>query len=217
MTPSLIITQAKNLIQGSRFSKLPDAHRDTVLLDFVNQTIQTASVLRPDIFATVADVTLTPNSALQQAPAGAVRLIDVLTVEGGAVLREVSRKAMDLSVPDWASSQPGTPIHWMRNPRNPAGFYVYPRPTDGVVAVVEYAISPPTYALNDTIDMPPAYAAALSAGAAALALRVYPEAANAEMARELESRYNNLILESVNARALTDYDSSGLDQDKMME
>ena len=217
MTPATIITQTKFLIQDSQLAKSPDEHLDVVLLNLVNQAVQTMAVYRPDIFAKVSDVVLTANSVLQFAPTDALRLIDVLGVTGGNIIREVSLEAMDLSTPGWISATAATPVHWMRHPRNPTGFYVYPKPTAGITATVEYAASPPDYTVSDTIAVPAAYASALSAEVGANALLIFSDPKDAALAQTLAARFQAMVVKALDTRALTDYPSSALDQKQIIE
>jgi len=78
-------------------------------------------------------------------------LVELFQVVGANTLEEVSRDRFDRTDRDWATETSGTPVKYMRHPRSPNRYFLYPRPTSGIQIVAEYIKIQPTYALTDTI------------------------------------------------------------------
>lgn len=152
MTPNEIITEVRRLIQDT---KVTYRYSDAVMLGWVNQTLKRTAVLRPDLFGVIGDIATTPNVVLQSTPSDSLRLIQIFQVKNGDAVTEVDREVFDQTYPGWVNEAAGTPVNFMRHVRNPNKFFVYPRPTSGVILVGEYAQVPPDYALNDTIALIP--------------------------------------------------------------
>lgn len=209
MTPSEVITQVRLLIQDT---KTPYRYTDTVLLGFVNQTLKRMVMLRPDLFAVIADFATTTNTVLQSCPADSNRLIEIFQVKTGNAITEVNRETLDRTVPGWVNETAGQPVNFMRHVRNPNRFFVYPRPEAGVVLVGEYAQTPPNYALNDTITYPTdAYFTAVVDGTVYLAESIDNEHVNSGRAKLFLDSFVQTLGVDLNARSLTDTESGGQD------
>ena len=151
MTPNEVITEVRRLIQDT---KTPYRYSDAVLLGFVNQTLKRMVMLRPDLFAVIGDFTTTPDTVLQSCPTDSMRLIEIFQVKNGNAVTEVNRETLDRTVPGWLNEPAGQPVDFMRHVRNPNRFFVYPRPSAGVVLVGEYAQTPPDYTIDQEITYP---------------------------------------------------------------
>lgn len=209
MTPSEVITQVRLLIQDT---KTPYRYTDAVLLGFVNQTLKRMVMLRPDLFAVIADFTTTVNTVLQSCPADSNRLIEIFQVKNGNAITEVNRETLDRTVPGWVNETAGQPVNFMRHVRNPNRFFVYPRPSAGVVLVGEYAQTPPNYALNDTITYPTdAYFTAVVDGTVYLAESIDNEHVNSGRAKLFLDSFVQTLGVDLNARSLTDTESGGME------
>lgn len=209
MTPSEVITQVRLLIQDT---KTPYRYTDAVLLGFVNQTLKRMVMLRPDLFAVIADFATTTNTVLQSCPADSNRLIEIFQVKTGNAITEVNRETLDRTVPGWVNETAGQPVNFMRHVRNPNRFFVYPRPEAGVVLVGEYAQTPPNYALNDTITYPTdAYFTAVVDGTVYLAESIDNEHVNSGRAKLFLDSFVQTLGVDLNARSLTDTESGGQD------
>lgn len=209
MTPSEVITQVRLLIQDT---KTPYRYTDTVLLGFVNQTLKRMVMLRPDLFAVIADFATTTNTVLQSCPADSNRLIEIFQVKTGNAITEVNRETLDRTVPGWVNETAGQPVNFMRHVRNPNRFFVYPRPEAGVVLVGEYAQTPPNYALNDTITYPTdAYFTAVVDGTVYLAESIDNEHVNSGRAKLFLDSFVQTLGVDLNARSLTDTESGGME------
>jgi hypothetical protein len=151
VTPAGIIVEVRKLLQDV---DAPYRYSDTDLLGFVNQSLKRMSILRPDLFGEIVDIPTTADTAVQSLPSDALRLIDIFQVKNGDAITEVDRETMSRCNPSWMTETSGTPVNFMRHVKNPERFFLYPRPTAGVVLVAEYAKVPSDYAIGDTITAP---------------------------------------------------------------
>jgi hypothetical protein len=209
MTPAQVITEVRRLIQDEY---VPYRSSDTVLLGYVNQALKRMAILRPDLFSSVSDVETTQDSALQTLPDDAIRLLDIFQVSGGNTITEVDRETMSRMHSGWMSEASGQPVNYMRHVKNSIQFFLYPRPTSGVVIVAEYARSPEDYALTDEIMQPPAaYFPAVIDAVMFLAQSIDDEHVNSGRAKLFyDSMLNQLDL-SLKVRVVTDTKAAGLD------
>lgn len=150
MTPADIIAEVRNIVSDTRVTY---RYSDTLLLGFVNQTLKRIVSFRPDIFSYIGTLSTTANNVLQSLPADAVRLVEIFQVTNENAVTEVNRETLDQMYPEWVSESAGTPVNFMRHPRNPTKYFLYPRPASGVTLVGEYIQSPPNYLLNQTISL----------------------------------------------------------------
>ena len=150
MTPAEVITEVRRLVQDQL---VPYRYSDTVLLGYVNQSLQRMAILRPDLFTDIVDITTTADAAVQSLPAEAIRLVDIFQVKNGNAITEVDRETMNRNYPGWMNEASGTPVNFMRHVKNPDRYFLYPRPAAGVVLVGEYAKSPIDYTINASIDV----------------------------------------------------------------
>ena len=139
MTPAEVITEVRRLVQDQL---VPYRYSDTVLLGYVNQSLQRMAILRPDLFTDIVDIATTAGAAVQSLPAEAIRLVDIFQVKNGNAITEVDRETMNRNYPGWMNEASGTPVNFMRHVKNPDRYFLYPRPAAGVVLVGEYAKSP---------------------------------------------------------------------------
>ena len=209
MTPNEVITEVRRLIQDT---KVTFRYSDTVLLGFVNQTLKKMAVLRPDLFAVIADFTTVANTVLQSCPIDSVRLMQIFQIKNGDAVTEVSKETLDQMYPNWVNETAGIPVNFMRHVRNPNKFFVYPRPSAGVILVGEYAQSPATYALNDTVALlPDAYLTSVVEGAVYLAESVDNEHVNSGRAKLFQDAFVQGLGVSLQSRVITDTEAGGLD------
>lgn len=214
MTPNEIITEVRRLIQDT---KVTYRYSDAIMLGWVNQTLKRTAVLRPDLFGVIGDIATTPNVVLQSTPSDSLRLIQIFQVKGGDAVTEVDREVFDQTYPGWVNEAAGTPVNFMRHVRNPNKFFVYPRPTSGVILVGEYAQVPPDYALNDTIALiPEAYFPVLVDGVVFLAESVDDEHVNSQRAALFQKNYTEALGASVSNRVITDTKQAGMDRKQVI-
>lgn len=202
MTPSEVITEVRRLIQDTR---APLRYSDEVLLGFVNQTIRRMVMLRPDLFTTIVSIATTPNVVEQLLPTTAVRLVELFRVNNGGALEEVNRDQFDRAYPQWTVDPAGAPTKYMRHPRNPRAYFLYPRPTTGVTLLGEYVQTPPAYAAGDTIAvLPDAYFGVLVDGTVYLAESIDNEHVNSGRAKLLFESFVQALGVSLQARDVID-------------
>jgi hypothetical protein len=214
VTPNEIITEVRRLIQDT---KVTYRYSDAIMLGWVNQTLKRTAVLRPDLFGVIGDIATTPNVVLQSTPTDSLRLIQIFQVKNGDAVTEVDREVFDQTYPGWVNEAASTPVNFMRHVRNPNKFFVYPRPTSGVILVGEYAQVPPDYALNDTIALiPEAYFPVLIDGVVFLAESVDDEHVNSQRAALFQKNYTEALGASVSNRVVTDTKQAGLDRKQVI-
>jgi hypothetical protein len=209
MTPNEVITEVRRLIQDT---KTPFRYSDTVLLGFVNQTLKRMVMLRPDLFAVIADFPTTANTVLQSCPADSTRLIEIFQVKNSISVTEVNRATLDRTEPNWQNEDAGEPVNFMRHVRNPNRFFVYPRPTAGVVLVGEYAQTPPDYTIDQEITFPTdAYFPVVVDGAVFLAESIDNEHVNSGRAKLFQDSFVQGLGVSLQSRTITDTEAGGQD------
>lgn len=160
MTPQEVIDAARVLINDDN-ALMPERFSDADMLGFVNQAVKRACVMRPDLFIVATNITPTADQVEQELSATVTRIMEVHRVVGGGAIGEVDKETMDRSAPDWTTEDSGTPVNWMRHPRNPRRYFLYPAPATGTQLSVEYIEVPDDYALGDTIDLPDSYKTAI--------------------------------------------------------
>jgi hypothetical protein len=214
MTPANVIDSVRRILQDASFLRTPDTYSAATLLIFVNDTIKRMVMLRPDLFSISATISTTANAALQTMPADSFRLLDIFQVTNGNTLEEVDRSQFNRTNINWAAEPAGTPVKFMRHPRSPNKYFLYPRPTTGVTLLAEYVKIQPTYALNDTIaGLPDDYLPALADGTVYTVLTVE----NAENSSQIGLARAKMFLESftqslgvsLQARTLIDVETGG--------
>ena len=209
MTPNEVITEVRRLIQDT---KAPFRYSDTVMLGFVNQTLKRMVMLRPDLFAVVADFAITANTVLQSCPTDSIRLIEIFQVKDGDAVTEVNRETLDRTAPSWVRETPGQPVNFMRHVRNPNKFFVYPAPVAGVVLVGEYAQTPPDYTINQEVTFPTdAYFPTAVDGVVFLAESIDNEHVNSGRAKLFQDSFIQGLGVSLQSRTITDTEAGGQD------
>jgi hypothetical protein len=209
MTPNDVITEVRRILSDTL---APQRYSDTLLLGFVNQTLKRMAILRPDLFATIGNISTTANTVLQSMPTDSIRLMEIFQVVGGNAVTEVSRDTFDQTYPNWVNETPGTPVNFMRHVRNPNKFFVYPRPVSGVTLVGEYSQSPTDYGLGDTILLlPEAYFPTIVDGTVFLTESIDDESVSAGRAKLFQDSFVQSMGVGLQARTVTDSEEGGLD------
>lgn len=160
MTPQEVIDEARVLINDDNVL-MPERFSDAELLGFVNQAVQRACVVRPDLFIVNGTETPTADQVEQTLDSSVTRIVEVHRVVGGGALGEVDKETMDRSAPDWPTEASSSPVNWMRHPRNPRRYFLYPAPVSGTQLTIEYVKVPDAYGLGDTVILPDSYRSAL--------------------------------------------------------
>lgn len=201
MTPDNIITDAKRLAQDSTLLRTTDTYSNAALLGFVNQILKQTAILRPDLFTLTADIPTNPNVVEQEMPADSIHLVNILAVKDGGAIVEVSREAMDQFYPQWRSVAAGTPVNYMRHPRNPNRYYLYPRPKVNTTLTGEYAQTPPTYARMQPIALlPDSYQSAMVMGVLMLVAAVENKTTDPARYQQFQAAYEQSLGVSLQAK-----------------
>jgi len=202
MTPADIIAEARRLLQDTR---VPFRYTEAELLSYVNQTLRRVLTVRPDLFIDTVTVPLTAGTVLQSLPADAHRLVDVYYVEGYNSVNEVERPILERAYPQWVSDPAGVPYNFVRHARNPTKFFVYPRPVENLNLVVDYAVAPPTYDVDDTITAPTdGYMSAVVDGVVFLASSIDDEHVLSGRAKLFLDSFMQTLGADLQGRVLTD-------------
>ena len=119
-----VITEVRRILQDTNS---PQRYSDTILLGFANQALKRIAVLRPDLFAIIADIPTTQGSVVQSTPADSIRLIEIYSVKNGNGIIETNREALDQAYPTWMNDPEGAAVNFMRHVRNANKFFIYPK------------------------------------------------------------------------------------------
>lgn len=209
MTPADIIDDVRDLVQDTA---TPYRYSDVVLLRFVNQAFRRAAVMRPDLFHVYdEDLATTAGNVMQVLPEGAIRLVEIFAVTGGDAVLEVTRETLDQSYPSWRTDTPAQPQNFMRHPRNPTRFFLWPAPAANVTLVAEYARTPDAYELNETIvDFPFAYIPAIIDCTVALAESIDNEHVNSGRAKMFMDSFTQQMGLGLQVRPVSDSEAAGM-------
>lgn len=217
MTPNDVILDARRLAQDNGLLRTPDTYSAATLLAFVNQVLKQTALIRPDLFSLITDIATTQNVVEQTMPSDSIRLVDIFAVKNGSAIVEVSRETMDRSYPQWRTDTASTPVNYMRHVKNPNKFFLYPRPTSGIILIGEYAQSPPAYTLNQTIALlPDSFQPAIVAGVVTLIAGIENVSMNEPRFKQFQTIYAQLLNANLQSRTITDTPESGLDKSEVI-
>jgi hypothetical protein len=208
VTPADIILDVRDLVQDTA---TPYRYSDAVLLRFVNQAFRRAAVIRPDLFHVYEEALPTiPGKVQQSLPEGSIRLVEIFAADGRAIL-EVARETLDQSHPEWRSDDPGQPLNFMRHPRNPTMFFLWPPPSLGVTLEAEYARTPALLGINDEIEeFPAAYIPAIIDCTVGLAESVDDEHVNSGRAKQFMDSFTQQMGLGLQVRPVSDSEGAGM-------
>lgn len=206
MTVDDVVDEVRKLVQDTA---TPFRYSDGAMLGYVNLALKQIALLRPDLFTTVADFACAQNEVTQTLPAGATRLVEVYRVVGGDAIQEVVREVFDRVYPGWVSEASGTPTRYMRHPRNPLQFHLYPAPTSGVSVELEYTAFPTSLdEMTDTISpLKDAYLPAVAHAVVWLVESEDNEHVDSGRAKMFHDSFMQLLGFDAKAREVTDSES----------
>lgn len=131
-----------------------------VRVDWLNEAYRVATVLRPDVTATTAVVTLAAGHRQRLQDAASVNLptaylmLDCIANAGpkkGRIQRG-SQAVLDSVLPNWRDTPPSTKIDlWLFEDRNPREFLVYPPALAGVQVELLYSAMPAAHAIQENM------------------------------------------------------------------
>lgn len=207
-----VLVSVRQLLQDSNSNPALQRYSDDLLTGFANQTLKRIALLRPDLFSYIGDITCVAGEVLQSAPTDSIRLMEILRVKGGGAIRETNRETMDQTYPAWASDTAAPCVNWMRHPRNPNRFFIYPKSPVSQILTGEYAQTPPNYAVSDDILLlPDAFFPAVVDGTVYMAEAVDSEAVSSSRAEMFQKSLTGMLSASLESRNVTDKESAGID------
>lgn len=210
MRPNDVITEVRRLVQDVQ---TPVRYSDATLLGMVNQSVKRMAVVRPDLFTFVGDITTVAGEVLQELPAGAMRLVEIFAVKNGNSVIEVDRRTLDRMRPQWPSDPVGSPVNFMRHPRNPIKYFLHPKPPALTTLIGEYVLSPPDYALDDNIELQDGYFTALVDCTVFLTQSVDDEHVNSGRAKLFYDSFMAALSVALDARNMVDSDRGSVKRD----
>ena len=204
-----IADQARLLVQDTRE---PRRILDITLHKFANQALKRLALLRPDLFNITADVECIPKEFYVHLPKECIRLTEVECIAGsnGTVV-ETDRDSMDYGNPNWRSDPPGPATDWMRNPRRPDSFWIYPCAPPDQVLVVSFSKEPKDYKPDEEIEsLSDVWFPVLVDIVIFLLQSMSDEAVNSNRAALFRDNYLRAISSSLDSRLLIDRTDSAV-------
>lgn len=208
-----VIAEVREEVQDTALIADDYRYSDTFLLRKVDLALRSMCVERPDLFTTIEDMTCVAGT-LQSAPAASVRLMDVLRNKDGAAVKEVNQETLDLMTPTWPAVAAGSVTNWMRYPRAPNSFYVYPPADAGDTLTIAYARSVPLSTTADVIPLQDVYKAAVVFGTVWLVEAIDAEHVESGRAAMFKDAFNGQLAAGTTARQLTDTQGAGMTAQK---
>lgn len=188
---SAAIERAAGLLQDKKYVRWTMASH----LDWLTDGQREACVLNPSLYLRTVDHPLTKGTR-QTMPLDARALRDIpRNVDGGAIT-PVSRRALDMQIPDWhADSRAGKRVlHYCYTVDQPKQFLVYPPSPGGNAVEMVYEAIPPVLSAGSALALDDSYTGAL---VDYLMHRAYAKdseyAANADLAALHYSRFLALV------------------------
>lgn len=207
-----VLVSVRQLLQDSNSNPALQRYSDDLLVGFANQTLKRIALLRPDLFSFIGDITCTAGEVLQTAPTDSIRLMEILRVKNGDSIRETNRETMDQTYPTWGSDAAAPCVNWMRHPRNPNRFFIYPKAPVAQVLTGEYAQTPPNYLSSDNIALlPDAFFPCVVDGTVYMAEAVDSESVSSQRAEMFQKSLTGMLSASLESRAVTDKENAGMD------
>ena len=212
-----VITEVRRMLQDTNANTALQRYSDAELLGFANQALKRIAVLRPDLFAKIAEFTTATGEVLQTTPSDSIRIMEVFRVKDGAAIRETNRLTLDQTYPDWANDDPGATVNWMRHPRNSNRFFIYPKAPAAQVLIIEYAQTPRNYNLGESVELlSEAYFPVVVDGTIFLAESIDNEHVNSGRAKLFQDSFIQALSTNFQARPVTDTEEAGLTQDQVV-
>lgn len=210
MILSDVVSEARTMLQDT--NTVLQRFSDADLLGFANQALKRIAALRPDLFAYVGDIPCTAGEVLQDMPADSMRLMEIFRIDDGPAVRETNRQVLDETYPAWVTETAAACTLWMRHPRNPNKFFIYPKAPADQTLIGEYVQFPPDYAAADSVDLlPDGYYPTVLDGVLFLAESIDNEHVNSGRAQMFQKSFTDALAINLQARPTTDTEASGMD------
>ena len=204
-----VITEVRRLVQDEESDTALRRYSDAFILSMANQTLKRMAVVRPDLFSYIGDITCTQDAVLQSAPSGSIRIMDVFRIKNGAAVRETNKASLDQMSPGWVTETAAACSCWMRHPKNPNKFFIYPPAPAGQILVGEYAQSPEDYDGTTEVELiPDAFFPAVVDGTIWLIESVDNEHVSSGRAKMFQEMFLQQLGVSMAAKSITDKSES---------
>lgn len=212
-----VIAETRRLLQDTNTGAGLQRYSDALLLGLANQTLKRIALLRPDLFSYIGEIPTTQGNVLQSAPANSIRISEIFRVKNGLGVRETNREILDQTYPSWVDDAEGPCLSWMRHPRNPNSFFIYPKAPANQVLIGEYAQTPPDYTAEDDIALlPDAYFPVVVDGLMYLAESIDNEHVNSNRAQLFQKSFIETLSSNLAARVATDTEAAGMDKKELV-
>lgn len=153
------INEARGILQD-RDTTTDYRYSDADMVDYANSALGAIALHRPDLFSTIGTIPVTAATTIQSAPAGSLRIMEVFRINAGRVVKECLHDDLDMYNVNWHNDAAGPTVNWIRHPRDPNKFFVYPQ-VDAATAIVglfgQWAASPAIVTAASAIPIPDAY------------------------------------------------------------
>lgn len=212
-TVAEIVADVRDEIQDAM---VPYRYSDEFIVRKLNQVMRRAAILRPDLFVVVEPLTCVAGS-LQTAPADSIRLMDALSNTNGRALKEVSQEVLDMMVPTWEALTPGPAVNWMRYPRDPNRFYVYPAATTSDTLTITYSRCPATLTYLDTVVLQDVYSPVITDGTVWLMESIDAEHVESGSAKMHQDSFMSGLSAGLTSRRITDVGTAGLPPEEVIQ
>lgn len=186
----------------------PYRYDDAFVARKVTQVVRRAAIMRPDLFTQITTISCIVGS-MQTCPADSIRIMDVVGNSAGEAVKEVNQEVLDLTLAGWELLPAGPATNWMRYPRDPNRFYVYPQATAGAALQLMYAKSPSALAMTDVVPIQDAYMPAIIDGTCWLLEAIDAEHVESGRAKMFQDSFNAAFTSGLASRQITDTESGG--------
>lgn len=211
-TVAEVLADVRELIQDSNS---PTRYSDAFIIRKINQTVRRCVIMRPDLFVYTTTMQCLAGS-LQTAPTDSARFMDVLANQDGDTVKEVSQDVLDTMYPTWGNLTGAAATNWMRYPRDPNKFYVYPPATAGAVIQIAYARTPAMLISTDVIPMQDVYYPVVVDGTVWLMESVDAEHVESGRAKMFQDSFKELLTAGLTARRIVDNATGGEPKDEVI-
>jgi len=203
-TVAEVLQDARELVQDT---STPYRYDDAFMVRKFNQVIRKAVIMRPDLFTQVTTIACSAG-AMQVCPTDSVRIMDVLTSSTGEAVKEINQEVLDMMVPGWELTGAGPTKNWMRYPRDPNRFYVYPAATASLALEILYTKCPVMLTASDVVPIQDAYYPFVVDGLAGVLESIDAEHVESGRSKMFQDSFTAGLSAGLQARRITDTETA---------
>lgn len=211
-TVAEVLADVRELIQDTQS---PYRYSDAFVIRKINQTVRRCVIMRPDLFINTTTMSCVAGS-LQTAPADSARFMDVLANQSGDTVKEVSQDVLDTMYPTWGNIASAAATNWMRYPRDPNKFYVYPPAAGGAVIQIAYAKTPAMLISTDIVPIQDVYYPTIVDGTVWIMESVDAEHVESGRAKMFQDSFKEQLTAGLTARRIVDNATGGEPKDEVI-